>query len=761
VSFLNPALLAGALLFAVPLLIHLLNRQRHKKQPWAAMEFLLRAYQKQRNRLRTENLLLLLLRCLVPIVLALAIARPMLQQATGLLTGAGIVHHVIVLDGSYSMGLRQEGAQTPFERARTLIGRLIERFEQNQNRNDRVTFVLAGVRPRFLVRGDLDLNTVRNQWLVAQKPEDGASDLTDALQQVAQALEDGTDPEVQVYVFSDLQTRSLGKALAAPDPQAPPEQKAADEPVDTARDIVERIQKRPGTLLHWIDVGPFATEGQGGMADNLQITDLRIEQPAAVLRAPVDLVATLKNRGQASANFEVTLDVDGSEPMRKIVSVPPGAEGEADFQVSFRELGRRRVHVLFANDALVADDERFATVEVRDRIRVLLVDGAADGDPLLSYRYLFQALLDPDPTTLPTFAVETVDALALLSGQCTPKNYDVTVLADLDRLNQRATAALVEALQAGRGLLVEFGPQTDAESYNLHLHAAGPGPMPFRLLRAMGGAPGSSMPRTTTITAPAHPLFAGFAEPIYREVFQANPIWRWYGIAADTLAADATVVARLTDADQTPLLTTRLFGEGKCVFLTSAIASEYRPDRWNRLDDPMVALPLLHGFVKWLALPGVDRFHAPVGAELSCSLPARPENVEVNRPERDGRAKSPLAEESKPLAGGRYGLPPYGDTCYAGFYVFDMMLDRETGKEPLSLPFAVNVDPDEGDLRYASHEQTRNALGLQSVLDSLPAATTAVDDPDRSDLGPTLLLLTLLFVLGEAALARYVSVRRS
>ena len=200
-QFLNPALLAGALLFAVPLLIHLLNRQRHNKQPWAAMEFLLRAFQKQRNRLRTENLLLLLLRCLVPIVLALAIARPMLQQATGLLTGAGIVHHVIVLDGSYSMGLRQEGAQTPFERARAMIGRLIERFEQNQNRNDRVTFVLAGVRPRFLVRGDLDLTTVRNQWLVTQKPEDAASDLTDALQQVALAIEEGADPEVQVYVF--------------------------------------------------------------------------------------------------------------------------------------------------------------------------------------------------------------------------------------------------------------------------------------------------------------------------------------------------------------------------------------------------------------------------------------------------------------------------------------------------------------------------------------------------------------------------------
>ena len=73
-QFLNPALLAGTLLFAVPLLIHLLNKQRHKRRPWAAMDFLLRAFQKQRNRLRNENLLLLLLRCLIPILLALAVA---------------------------------------------------------------------------------------------------------------------------------------------------------------------------------------------------------------------------------------------------------------------------------------------------------------------------------------------------------------------------------------------------------------------------------------------------------------------------------------------------------------------------------------------------------------------------------------------------------------------------------------------------------------------------------------------------------------
>ena len=151
----------------------------------------------------------------------------------------------------------------------------------------------------------------------------------------------------------------------------------------------------------------------------------------------------------------------------------------------------------------------------------------------------------------------------------------------------------------------------------------------------------------------------------------------------------------------------------------------------------------------------------PVGAELSCTLPDRPEDIQVQRPERDGRTRTPVGEDAQPVAGGRFRLPPVSDTTFAGFYVLDMVLDKESGREPLSLPFAVNVEPEEGDLRYAAHEQVRQALGLERVLDALPAVAAQGEDPQQNELGPTLLLLTLLFVLGEAALARFVSARRN
>lgn len=754
-SFLNPALLAGAALFAVPLVIHLLNRQRHKQRPWAAMEFLLRAYQKQRNRLRNENLLLLLLRCLLPIILALAVARPVMQSAAGLLGTSGTVHHVIVLDGSYSMGAQQSGAQSSFERARALVGRMLDRFEQNQSRSDKVTLVFAGVRPRFLVRSDLDLATARNQWFSMQRPEDASGDLGDALFQVADALDEAADADVQVYVFTDLQAHSFGKALRNP------EQPAQAELFDTVRDAVERIDKREGTQLHWIDCGPFAETRGGGTADNLQITGLSIQQPVAIARTPIDVIATLRNRGQSRADVEVTLEIDGGEPVRKVVSLPPGAEGEADFQISFREFGRRKLRASLQNDGLPADDERFLTVDVRDRIRVLLVDGAEGEDPLRAYRYVWEGILDPDPTALPTFAVQTVDPLALLSGRVVPKDHDVTVLADVERINQQAADALQAALRAGKGVFVTFGDRTQIDSYNLHLYAAGDGIMPMRLAPAIGGKAGDAVARTATMQRADHPAFQLFEEPIYREILQAIPVTGWLGTAAGSMRESATVLATLTDAEQSPLLVAADYGEGKAVFMTSAIASEYRAGRWNKFDDPMVAFPLLHGIVQWLALPALDPFHVAVGAELTCSLDGRPENLELLRPERDGGGRVPVGGDPRALPGGRFQLPALRDTNFAGFYTVEMLLDKESGKEPHVVPFAVNVEPDEGELRYVPHDDAKQALNLPRILTALPAVAETTEEGDANELGPTLLWCMLLFVLGEAALARFVSIRRN
>ncbi len=60
---------AGAAAVGIPIAIHLLTRFRRRREPWAAMRFLIEAFRRQRQRIRLEQLLLLLVRCLVLLLL--------------------------------------------------------------------------------------------------------------------------------------------------------------------------------------------------------------------------------------------------------------------------------------------------------------------------------------------------------------------------------------------------------------------------------------------------------------------------------------------------------------------------------------------------------------------------------------------------------------------------------------------------------------------------------------------------------------------
>ncbi|MCA9107647.1 MAG: BatA domain-containing protein, partial [Planctomycetales bacterium] len=102
----SPAVWAGlfGLMIALPVLIHLINLFRHRRVKWAAMDFLLQSYKRQRNWIRLKQLLLLLSR-----IAALVLALMMLgqvgcdnEQLSGVL-GGRTVHHYVLVDDSFSM----------------------------------------------------------------------------------------------------------------------------------------------------------------------------------------------------------------------------------------------------------------------------------------------------------------------------------------------------------------------------------------------------------------------------------------------------------------------------------------------------------------------------------------------------------------------------------------------------------------------------------------------------------------------------------
>ena len=101
----NPWLLAGAAAIASPIIIHFLSKRRFRIVNWAAMDFLLAADRRNRRRIRLENFILLLLRCLAIALIAFLVARPFTtRKATGAV-GADSVRfeRIFLIDDSPSM----------------------------------------------------------------------------------------------------------------------------------------------------------------------------------------------------------------------------------------------------------------------------------------------------------------------------------------------------------------------------------------------------------------------------------------------------------------------------------------------------------------------------------------------------------------------------------------------------------------------------------------------------------------------------------
>ena len=86
--FLNPLLLWFLAAASIPVVIHLLNRRRHKTIHWAAMQFLLKATRESRGKKKLRHFLILACRTLGLAALIFAAARPIVSGLLGLPSNA-------------------------------------------------------------------------------------------------------------------------------------------------------------------------------------------------------------------------------------------------------------------------------------------------------------------------------------------------------------------------------------------------------------------------------------------------------------------------------------------------------------------------------------------------------------------------------------------------------------------------------------------------------------------------------------------------
>lgn len=195
--FLSPLLLWFLAAASVPVIIHLINRRRHKTIQWAAMQFLLKAARESRGKKKLRHILILTCRALGIAALATAAARPFVSGLIGW-GGGSIDTVVLLLDRSPSMEIKP-GDGLPSRRQLVL---------------EKVRDAMAGLGSARLVLIDSATNKPQEipdpailDKLSATAGTDAAADFPTLLTRAAEFLSESSGRS-EVWLASDLQSSS-------------------------------------------------------------------------------------------------------------------------------------------------------------------------------------------------------------------------------------------------------------------------------------------------------------------------------------------------------------------------------------------------------------------------------------------------------------------------------------------------------------------------------------------------------------------------
>lgn len=764
-GFQNPGLAIGAALCVVPLVIHLLNRQRHRPQPWAAMRFVLAAYKRTRRRVQLENLLLLLARMLAVAALAFAIARPFASGDSPL---AGLREErrdlVLAIDGSASTGWRGEVAST-FEsilaRAETLIGEL------DDSQGDRVRLVFVGDRPRvFPWTGAKDAISILETLIV---PLDEGCNLAAAFDEIANAVEEdrdsGVSSAVDIRFLTDLQAQTffprravrLGAPGAAPNAAGPgitSEAGDSDAAVPAPPALAEQLARFDELELRVVveDLGPRALR-----PDNLSVSS--VEAIGETVRAgiPFDVAVEISNHGDQDVLAErVALQVDGERLPSKRIDIPGRGTAETVFTVVLDEPGHHSVVAALEGDRLAADDERALITLAPKPLRVLLVNGAPserlEDDEI---GYLSAALEPPDDALGGSadgpFEVTALRAPELDSPDSPIESSDVIVLANVPSVSMELAARLEARVAAGAALILTMGDRMgELSRWQTHLWKDdGSGLLPARLSRVVNAVRRTTYYRVSTFDG-THPSLAAFDDDRLRPLLTEVPVYDF--VATSGAAPGSKVLARLDDAAASPLLLERPYGEGRVLLWTSSI------DRaWNRVPDSGKTFILLTlELFQYAGTRAIEPRNVAVGETVSMVVDAFPRSAMLVLPT---GGQLPVEGDPKQRSDGRWTLPLLDGSLLDRAGVYTVRAD-EMSPEPI----AVRLNPGEGDLARST------ASEVEAIHPALVVARTGDADAEEVDAGSGgprqgelwrwLAMAAIAFLVFESLWGAYIGNRR-
>ncbi|MEM9345727.1 MAG: BatA domain-containing protein [Planctomycetota bacterium] len=710
--FLAPLLLFGAVFAAAPIIIHLLNRRQFKLVEWAPMEYLKLTLRTNRRRLQLEQWILLAIRTLLILILIFAVARPFLSgnTAAAWLSLGGRTSRVILIDDSLSMGLTNAG-ESSFQRSTEQAAALIESIGTQDNLTVVTTSSINAPLSRDTALTQEEANELADE-VRKLDPVESANNWAATLAELADLLEGTANSSKEVRIFTD--------------------QRAAGWSADAAEQAAKL--EAMGVKVVMIKVG-------SGSQGNASLSDLAPTSGVALAETPIEFTATIDTDGDPQFKVDyATLSIDGVESPIKLPEIAPGQRGvELRLSHTFDEPGQHTIELRLPDDALPGDNSRSQIINVAESVRVLLVDGQPGIAARDSEVFFLAQLLYSGSTPIKTTVLPDTEWFE----QPTVGNYDLVVLANVERIPRRRAEQLQSMVEAGSGLIIFTGDQVDPTAYNSDLFDNGNGLLPAKI--ELGEAmeveglileqiDNSPMPVLQQLYLEKPALLSKTSPRKVARVILPNSDER----------KDTRVLARWNAQGQPPAAIEKQVGKGRVVLWTVTADRE-----WS--DWPTEASYFIGIRELALTIAGVSDATGNLTAgqvlrqRVSASNP--PSRAEVIRPgtEQTDSAAIDRSVSNQPQI-------VYSNTHRAGLYTMSWDVP---GRDDLSERlFALSPDVRESDLRQLSDEE------MQQMLPGVDLTLVDLSDPGAAgaqrEIWRTLAMLLMGFVLVESAFAAWV-----
>jgi hypothetical protein len=583
-SFLNPFLLFGSIALAIPVLIHLVRREKSEIIPFSSLMFLLKVPKRSIRQQKIKNLLLMALRLLILAMLVGAFARPYLTQGAQPTANPDANRGVVMmLDTSYSM---RYGSN--FDRLKAEARKRIDALRAG----DRMTIVEFNENASVLSQPTSDKSALRSLVDTLQ-PSYQATRYYEAFGVADRLLSQFGPERKELVVISDFQrngwNRSSRESVISSDVKTETVNLGVKDPTNVGIDSV------------LLDQTSFNRNYQGR------------------------LVARIHNHGKDKpVEVPVSISLNDKEVGRKNVTVSANSTALAEFTGFELQLGFSRGRVkIEAEDPLMVDNEFLFSIERREKLNVLIVDA---GKPKQSL-YLRQAYTST--TDLP-FEVTTVTASSLTPDEIA--KHEVVVINDVPRLPDRVREKMDELRKTGKGQLVILGENAEIDWWNNYAK------LPVKATQRIFVPKDRGKPSVSLTTYDQnHSIFKPFKTST-RVALNSAQFFAYMNVEA---RPGASVLAKYEDG--TPVIVESSNEDHGLIVFNSTVDS-----RWNDLPLKPSFLPLFHEIIRYLTRYNESRGWYSLGEAIPVTAGLENVDAAVIDPKKERRALGTLtAGQSK------------------------------------------------------------------------------------------------------------------